>query len=509
MYPRRLGFLLFLLALNIGSPATGQDSRKPAKPDYSGEAYVIEQHTEQWTFENDGTGTREDLARVHIQSEAGLRHYGVLIFSYQKATEMVDVDYVRVRKPEGTTISTPLDDFQDMPAEVTREAPFYSDVREKHFAVKGLSVGDVLEYRCHWNQTKALAPGQFWVNYQFSHDEVVLEEKLQVNVPRDRPVKFKSPSLTPVVTEQGRYRVYTWTSSSLEHKKPRMADLADFQIHGKFPAVDVQLSSFKSWEEIGRWYDALQRDRIVASDEVRAKAAELTRTAKDDFSKTQAIYKFVRNEFRYIGVSFGIGRYQPHSAAEVLNNQYGDCKDKHTLLASLLSAAGVPAYPALISTARAVDPDVPSPAQFDHVITVLPRGKDMLWLDATMEVAPFGYLLPQLRDKEALVVVPDKPSALLTTPANLPFPTSWTFKIDAKLDDSGTLTGKVEQSLRGDLEVIWRMGLRSHSRSEWNEFIQQISYELGFAGEVTDAEASMPEATESPLHVSYNYKRKE
>ena len=51
---------------------------------------------------------------------------------------------------------------------------------------------------------------------------------------------------------------------------------------------------------------------------------------------------------RYIGVAFGIGRYQPHSAETVLDNQYGDCKDKHTLLAAMLKAAGYEAWPALI-----------------------------------------------------------------------------------------------------------------------------------------------------------------
>jgi len=36
-----------------------------------------------------------------------------------------------------------------------------------------------------------------------------------------------------------------------------------------------------------------------------------------------------------------MARYQPHAATEVLHNQYGDCKDKHTLLAALLGAEGM------------------------------------------------------------------------------------------------------------------------------------------------------------------------
>ena len=57
-----------------------------------------------------------------------------------------------------------------------------------------------------------------------------------------------------------------------------------------------------------------------------------------------------------------------------------------------------------------IDLDVPSPGQFDHVITAVPRGEETLWLDTTAEVAPLGYLLLPLREKPALVVFSDKPT---------------------------------------------------------------------------------------------------
>ena len=84
-----------------------------------------------------------------------------------------------------------------------------------------------------------------------------------------------------------------------------------------------------------------------------------------------------------MSLSFGVGRYQPHTAAEVFANQYGDCKDKHTLLASMLKAAGIPSDAVLIPSARKLDPSMPSPSQFDHVITAVPHGKDLIWMDAT------------------------------------------------------------------------------------------------------------------------------
>ena len=77
--------------------------------------------------------------------------------------------------------------------------------------------------------------------------------------------------------------------------------------------------------------------------------------------KVHALYDFVSTKFRYVGISLGIGRYQPHAAADVLSNDFGDCKDKHTLFTALLAAENIKAVPVLINSSAKIDPDVPSP----------------------------------------------------------------------------------------------------------------------------------------------------
>ena len=181
-----------------------QAKLRPAAPpvgDYSKEAAVGQLLSLKANFENDGTSTQELTLRARIQSDAGVKRYGLLTFTYQGATQTIEVEYLRVRKPDGSVVMTPPDNIQDMDAGITREAPFYSDLREKHAAVKGLSVGDLLEYQVRWHTTKALAPGQFWYDYDFEHEAILLDEQLQVSVPRDRPIKMKSPSVKPAITE--------------------------------------------------------------------------------------------------------------------------------------------------------------------------------------------------------------------------------------------------------------------------------------------------------------------
>jgi tetratricopeptide (TPR) repeat protein/transglutaminase-like putative cysteine protease len=513
-------FLLLAGGFSQTSTQTPQTNSAPGagserKLDNSKEAFINEQDLTDIAFENDGTATRESSARIRIQSDAGVQRYGVLTFSYQSAIDSIEIDYVRVRKPDGTVITTPPDNTQDMPAEITRQTPFYSDLREKHVAVKGLGVGDVLETHARWRITKPLAPGQFWFVHTFPKDVIVLDQELRISIPRDRAVKWRSPTYKPDIKDDGSRRIFTWKYSHLEQqsteeRKKEQEEQTYKAARGKLPAPDVQISTFQSWKEIGSWYNKLQVERVQPTAEIQAKAAELTKTASDDDAKIRAIYNYVSTQFHYIGVAFGIGRYQPHSASEVLANQYGDCKDKHTLLASLLAAVGVKSYPVLINTFHDLDVELPSPAQFDHVITAIPQSAGYIWLDTTAEIAPFGYLIGALRNKQALVIPSDNPALLVTTPAEPPMKALETFRIDAKLSDDGTLEGKVERSVTGDdSEIILRAGFRRVPITQWKDLVQGISYGSGFSGEVSDVIASPPEKTDEPFHFSYNYLRKD
>ena len=457
-------------------------------------------------FENDGSYSLEETARTRIQSQAGLQAFGVLNVPYPSATSTMDIVYVRVTKADGRVVETPPENILDMPSDITREAPFYSDIKEKHIAVKGLEIGDVVEYQYRESVKTPLDPGQFWIAFDFFQVGICLQEKLQISVPRGRYVKVESSKVQPTTTEEGSYKVYSWTTVNLEsdaEKKASKAAEADEPEHHS-----VQITTFQDWDAVGQWIKSLLAPRAVATPPVRAKADELTRNAKTDTEKIQVIYDYVSTKFRYIGISLGIGRYQPHAAADVLSNDYGDCKDKHTLFAALLAAENIKAYPALINSGTKIDPNVPSPAQFDHMITAIPQGDGFIFLDTTPEVAPFGYLVDSLRDKEALVIPDSGPARLVRTPKDPPFKSRFDFQIDGALDDSGTLEAKMQFSVRSDAELFYRQAFRRAGPAQWRDVMQQISSRLGFGGTVSDVTVSAPEATEAPFHVDYTYTRK-
>jgi tetratricopeptide (TPR) repeat protein len=490
------------------SPSSAQSPSPKIAYDYSREAVVFEELATTYDFNADGTGEKITTFAAHIQSDAAVRLLGVITIPYAAQNEHPEVVYLRVRKKDGSLVQTPPEDAQDMPSQVSRIAPFYSDLKEKQIPVKSLSPGDTLEYQVKFHLEKAQAPNQFWGAENFITSAVVLDQTIELHVPKDKYIQVVSPKSQPVITEENGKKIFRWKTSHLE-PAPEKDDKKTAPKPDPDPLPTISWTTFRSWEDLGAWYGGLSKDRTDATPELKAKVDELTKGKTTDDEKIQAIYDYVSTQVRYIGVAFGIGRYQPHAAEAVMDNQYGDCKDKHTLLAALLKAAGYNAWPALISDSIKPNPDLPSPGQFDHVITVVPRGSDQIWLDSTPEISPFRMLVYPLRDKQALVIPDSGPASLMRTPANPPFTALDTFESSGKLDGDGTFTAHMSMSLRGDNEIVYREIFHQTSRTQWNDLAQNISQNLGFAGTVSNLDVSVPEHTADPFHYSYDYTRKE
>ncbi len=497
---------------NASAPAKSavQATDSSKAQDYAQESFVIEQMHSRYRFEADGTGRKETIARIRIQSEAGVQQWGQLQEGYNSASERVEIPYVRVVKEDGTIVKAGEDAVQDLSAPVQREAPVYTDYRQKHITVPGLRPGEVLEYDMVTIIHTPLAAGQFWSDYEFDDTNIDLDETLDVDVPANRPLKLKcKPGKDPTITEQNGRRIYHWASSHRvrEDDKDRDKDKKKKKHRPEDDRPDVQLTTFESWEQIGRWYAQLEKDRRMPTPEVRSKAEELTKGLTTDNDKIEALYDYVSKNFRYVSLSLGLSRYQPHPAADVLHNQYGDCKDKHTLLTSLLEAEGWKANSVLINSSRKLDPDMPSPSQFDHVITMLPLGNREIWMDTTAEVAPFRLLAYTLRNKQALVIPPvdagNKVAPhLALTPADTPMPDYERSEIDGKVNDIGKLEAHVHYEFRGDEELLLRSVFRRVPESNWQKVAENINSGLG--GEVSHLVVSDPAATREPFTMAYD-----
>jgi hypothetical protein len=235
---------------------------------------------------------------------------------------------------------------------------------------------------------------------------------------------------------------------------------------------------FLTWSEMGLWYNGLLQNRRDASPAIKQKVAELTATRKNPVDQMRALAEFMQKDIRYVAIELGIGGWQPHPAPDTYAHRYGDCKDKATLLASMLRELNIDSYHVVINTERGgVSPATPPHlGSFNHAILAirLPNGVNdpslvaaiqhptlgrILFFDPTDEVTPFGELHGPLQANYALLVTPN--GGELTQLPQLSTSANGTTRVaKLTLDPRGTLSGSVHETRVGDSAWYQRMTLR-------------------------------------------------
>jgi hypothetical protein len=225
--------------------------------------------------------------------------------------------------------------------------------------------------------------------------------------------------------------------------------------------------SFQSWRDLGAWYRGLTLDRRVASADIKSKVAELTGSQTTTLAKMQALAGFVQSDIRYVAIELGIGGLQPHSAPNVFAHRYGDCKDKVTLLSTMLKEIGVESHYLIVNTTRgAVTDSTPVGLRFNHVILAIQLPQDtqdptlpatltdaklgrLLLFDPTDTYTPLGQLAGALQGGYGLLVTPDG-GELIQIPVLPPGTSSIQRTAHLQLDENGHLSGEVHEVWAGD-----------------------------------------------------------
>jgi cellulose synthase operon protein C len=211
----------------------------------------------------------------------------------------------------------------------------------------------------------------------------------------------------------------------------------------------LHVSTYRGWDDVGRWYWHLVEDQLTADDNLRRVAREATLGAHTVEEKVRALHAFVLDSTRYVGLEFGIHGYKPYRVTQVLARRFGDCKDKASLLMALLREVGVASDIVLLRTRRAgrVEPSPASLAVFDHAIVYVPALD--LYLDGTAEFSGMAELPYEDQGVMALRVNP-RGATWVQTPV-LPSSASrasrsWMVDLDreggARIEELVTITGQ-------------------------------------------------------------------
>src|SRR5207237_3080218 len=138
----------------------------------------------------------------------------------------------------------------------------------------------------------------------------------------------------------------------------------------------VHVSTYRTWDDVGRFYWGLVKDQLRVTDDIRAAAREAVKgiPVSDELARIRAVYDFVVSRTRYVGLEFGINSFKPYPVETILARRFGDCKDKASLMHAMLESLGIDSRLALLRMRRlgGIDANPAAPAVFNHAILYVP-----------------------------------------------------------------------------------------------------------------------------------------
>jgi len=369
---------------------------------------------------------------------------------------------------------------------------FYDDVRYRTVKAPSPEPGSVIaleyEIRRHaWHNQ---------LHWILQEDIPVRESTFSVQIPRDWEYKESWSGAQSLPASAAGDNRWQWTKRDLpaleeEARMPSFLALSSRMELAFFVPGDNTVNS-SSWDGLGRWYSNLTTGRRAPTVEITERVRQLTANKPDFDGKLRALAAFLQNDIRYVAIEIGIGGYQPHPASDIFSHRYGDCKDKATLLSSMLQEAGIRSEYVLIDTERGVVQSSMPSAWFNHAILAIElppstkpsayrsvvttkSGKQYLIFDPTDTYTPVGELRSDLQDTNALLVT-DSGGELIHTPLLPPDANMLVRSGHFRLAPDGSLTGEVDEQLSGEHALHSRASLLHASEKERTE---QFEHFLG------------------------------
>lgn len=307
----------------------------------------------------------------------------------------------------------------------------------------------------------------------------------------------------PQMLTTGDETAYTWTVKNLparplEPHAPYFGNqFATIVFVPEQVEIDGYKGNFSTWEQAGRFFYHLNRDRDNLPAEMLQVVKNLTATAQTDREKIDALYRYLQANHRYVSIQLGIGGWQTFDAQFVTKNRYGDCKALSNYMKALLKAAGIPATLALIHRgyegAPPLYPELAVP-RFNHVILFVPS--ENLWLECTSNSEPSGYLDPTTTGRQALLLTPEG-GKLVNTPALTAAANRRISQTDIVLDENGHAEVQNHIATTGERHDYYRTLSKEKNATERDkEFAENLPVGMAqLRSFVCEASEKAPEAS--------------
>jgi transglutaminase-like putative cysteine protease len=413
------------------------------------------------SYKADGSYRYTSETAVKILTEKGRQSQSTVTIGYDAAYGTTRFQTAEIIKPNGTV--QPID-LETQSRETIDSSQMDSNIYDPNskrilLSIPNLEIGDMLHYTVAGERTKAVVPNTWSDLFMFEDTAPVLHSICTIDAPADAPlsrIELKDPVGNTVNYLKGTRPdggiCHIWEAFNVPQMFPEPDMPQAYTVSQR-----ILLSTIPDWETLSKWYWELSQPRLDAvNDAMKEKVKELTAGLTDRQEKIKAIFRFVSQDIRYMGITVEneAPGYEPHDVSLTFDNRYGVCRDKAALLVAMLRLAGLDAYPVLIYVGPKKDPEVPQP-WFNHAITAV-RNDDGSWqlMDSTNENT--RDLLPAyLCNCSYLVAHPDG-DPLRTSPVIPPEDNMLTIHMDGSLDDNNLMTATALLSFGGINDTAYR-----------------------------------------------------
>jgi len=293
----------------------------------------------------------------------------------------------------------------------------YTNRKYIAFPMPDIKKDSIVEFVINFNSTGKILALNVFDHYLFGSFDKIINNELIVRYPKTVNLKFLKKGNDII---EDTYDLEDKTEKRFTYKNTPVYNLKNESISIYELSPYVILSSFESWDHIAKWYSTLFEDTI-SKEEATDIIKNINLEGKSTFQKIDEIYQFIQKNINYIAIELEESALKPRIPSEVYNNKFGDCKDQAALLIYLLRKIGVEAYPVLVSTLDngAVVKEIPSSLYFNHMITFIPKQKDVeeeLFLDTTSSVTPITNIPSLDQGIDVFVIKNDGTGFFKTTP---------------------------------------------------------------------------------------------
>ncbi|HYF49120.1 MAG TPA: DUF3857 domain-containing protein, partial [Planctomycetota bacterium] len=360
---------------------------------------------------------------------------------YEPERQVVDILRAAVITPDGRELSRADVSDRSTSAAMGVSTLIYDEHHLKVVSFKDLEPGCIVDLQYTIRDTGDNIYGDYFADtFHLSDDSPILQSQYVLDYPKNLPVQTRTFNTDVkeerLQSEDTQREVVKWEAKNtpgivMERGMPPVVD----------QLAQVQVTTMKSWEEVGQWYWHLAKDQLALNEQMKKDLAEITKDAKTDTEKLRAVHDWVIKKIRYLGIEFGRNGYKPHKATETYKALYGDCKDTATLLSAMLPHVGIDCKLVLIRTVNAgnIPADtLPMPNLFNHAIAYVPNvdGKDY-WIDGTTDFHRLGEV-PWSDQGAQVLVVDDKGGKFVQIPRSKPVENLTELAISVKLAKDGS-----------------------------------------------------------------------